>query len=273
MTIPDAEALQASLGPETRSGLEMLQVLPEIDSTNRYLLDQPAPSPGCFRVLLADYQTAGRGRMGKVWRAPRSSSICLSIGYSFRAPPRKLPSLSLAVGVAIVDALRALGMSTVALKWPNDILVGEAKLGGILIETRGAMNTNMLTVIGLGLNVDLAGATEKDLAPDRSGPITDLKRCVDELPERATVAVMLIDAVCSALRRFDAEGFVAFLDGWNHCDWLRGRHTTVETASGRITGAAAGVDEDGALLLMTGEGRRSVRSGSVVMSVLTGSKT
>jgi BirA family transcriptional regulator, biotin operon repressor / biotin---[acetyl-CoA-carboxylase] ligase len=273
MTIPDAEALRSSLSPETLSGLELLQVLPEIDSTNRYLLDQPAPSPGCFRVVLADYQTAGRGRMGKVWRAPRSSSICLSIAYAFRSPPHTLPSLSLAVGVAIVDALRELRVPTVALKWPNDILVGEAKLGGILIETRGAASANLLTVIGVGLNVDLAGASEKDLAPDRSGPITDLKRCLDIVPGRAAVAVLLIDAVCNALRRFEAQGFAAFLDGWNNCDWLRGQTTTVDTASGRITGAADGVDENGALLLMTRDGRRSVRSGSVVMSAFTESKT
>jgi BirA family biotin operon repressor/biotin-[acetyl-CoA-carboxylase] ligase len=273
MTIPDAEALQSLLRPETLSGLELLQVLPEIDSTNRYLLDQPPPAPGFFHAVLADYQTAGRGRMGKVWRAPRSSSIFLSIAYAFRSPPKTLPSLSLAVGVAIVDALRELGGSTVELKWPNDIVVGEAKLGGILIEARGAANANVLTVIGLGLNVDLAGATEKDLAPNRSGPIIDLKHCTVDLPGRATVAALLIDAVCSALRRFDAQGFAAFRDGWNNCDWLRGRHTTVETPSGSIAGAADGVDEDGALQLVTSDGRRSVRSGSIVMSALTGPET
>jgi BirA family biotin operon repressor/biotin-[acetyl-CoA-carboxylase] ligase len=265
--------LRSALGPETLSGLELLQVFAEIDSTNRYLLDQPAPSAGCFHVVLADYQTAGRGRMGKVWRAPRSTSICLSIGYAFRSPPRNLPGLSLAVGVAIVDVLRELRVPKVALKWPNDILVGEAKLGGILIEARGAASANLLTVTGLGLNVDLAGANEKDLAPDRNGPITDLKRCVGDLPERAAVAVLLIDAVCNALCRFDAQGFSAFLDGWNDCDWLRGRHTTVETASGRITGVADGVDEDGSLLVMTSEGRQRVRSGSILESALTGSKT
>ena len=273
MTIPDAEALQSSLRPETLSGLELLQVLPEIDSTNRYLLDQPPPSPGCFHVVLADYQTAGRGRMGKVWRAQRSSSILLSIAYVFRSPPRTLPTLSLAVGVAIVEVLRELEVAAVALKWPNDILVDEAKLGGILIEARGAASANVLTVIGLGLNVDLAGASEKELAPDRSGPIIDLKHCAEDLPARVTVAALLIDAVCNALRRFDDQGFAAFRDGWNNCDWLRGRHTTVETASGRITGAADGVDEDGALLLMTRDGRRSVRSGSIVVSALNGPKT
>lgn len=273
MTIPDAEALRSSLRPETLSGLELLQVLPEIDSTNRYLLDQPPPAPGFFHAVLADYQTAGRGRMGKVWRAPRSSSICLSFAYAFRTPPRTLPTLSLAVGVAIVDVLRELRVPDVALKWPNDIVVGEAKLGGILIEARGAGSANLLTVIGLGLNVDLAGATEKELAPDRSGPIIDLKRCVADLPGRATVAAMLIDTICKALHRFDDQGFAAFRNGWNNCDWLRGRHTTVETPSGRIAGAADGVDEDGALLLMTRDGRRSVRSGSIVMSALTGPET
>ncbi len=273
MTIPDVEVLRSSLSPETLSGLELLQVFPEIDSTNRYLLDQPAPPPGRFHAVLADYQTEGRGRMGRSWRAPRSTSICLSIAYAFRSPPRNLPSLSLAIGVAIVGVLRELQVSTVALKWPNDIVVGEAKLAGILIEARGAASTNPATVIGLGLNVDLAGTSDKDLAPDRTGPITDLGRCVDVLPERSALVVLLIDAICHALRRFDAEGFIAFLDGWNHCDWLRGQHTIVETATGRIAGAADGVDEDGALLLLTHEGRRSVRSGSIVRSAFTGSKT
>lgn len=272
MTTPDAEALRCSLRPETASGLELLQVFQEIDSTNRYLLDQPSPSPGGFHVVLAEYQTAGRGRMGKVWRAPPSSSICLSIAYAFLSPPRTLPSLSLAVGVAVVQVLRDMRVPEVALKWPNDIVVNEAKLGGILIETRAAASANPLTVTGLGLNVDLAGASDKDLAPDRTGPIIDLKRCVDELPASATIVVLLIDAICDALRRFDAQGFAAFLDDWNHCDWLRGRHTSVDTAAGRISGAADGVDEDGALLLMTHEGRRSVRSGSIVIPALTSPK-
>lgn len=272
MTTPDPEALRCSLSPETLSGLELLQVFPEIDSTNRYLLDQPAPSAGRIHVVLAEYQSAGRGRMGKAWRAPPSSSICLSIAYTFRSPPRTLPSLSLAVGVAVVDVLRDLSVPNVALKWPNDILVGEAKLGGILIETRGTVNVNPLTVTGLGLNLDLTGASDQDIAPDRSGPITDLRRCVSDLPERAAIVALLVDAIFDALGRFDAQGFAAFLDAWNNCDWLRGRHTTVETASGRITGAADGIDEDGALLLMTHEGRRSVRSGSIVMPAFTGSK-
>lgn len=270
MTTPGPETLRRLLGPEAAAGVELLQVFAEIDSTNRYLLEQPAPSPGRFHVALADYQSAGRGRMGKRWRAPPSSSICLSIAYTFEAPPRNLPSLSLATGVAVVEVLRNLGVADVALKWPNDIQVGEAKLGGILIETRVAANGNPVAVTGLGLNVDLAGADARDLAPDRVAPITDLKHCLDAAPDQAALSVSLIDALCAALRRFDALGFAAFREQWQRCDWLLGRHTIVETASGRISGEADGVDADGALQLVTDAGLRRVHSGSVVLPAVTG---
>jgi BirA family biotin operon repressor/biotin-[acetyl-CoA-carboxylase] ligase len=272
MTTPDAEMLRQSLQPETVSGLEWLQAFPQIDSTNRYLLDQPGPAPGCFQVVLADYQTAGRGRMGKSWRAPPASSICLSVAYTFQSRQSNLSSLCLATGVAVVRVLRELQVPDVTLKWPNDILVNDAKLGGILIETRSATGANPIAITGLGLNVDLAGASAEDIAPDRAGPITDLRRCVDSLPERATIVALLIDALCGALRRYDAQGFAAFIEDWNRSDWLRGRHTTVDTAAGRIAGAAAGVDADGALQLMTQEGRRSVRSGSIVLPVPASAK-
>ncbi|HSD69946.1 MAG TPA: biotin--[acetyl-CoA-carboxylase] ligase, partial [Woeseiaceae bacterium] len=267
------ETLQRLLAPETVAGLELLQVFAEIDSTNRYLIEQRAPSPGGFHVVLADYQSAGRGRMGKSWRAPPASSICLSIAYTFQSQPHNLPSLSLATGIAVVEVLRKLAVPDVALKWPNDILVGEAKLGGILIETRAAGIRNPVVVTGLGLNVDLAGADADDLAPDRKAPITDLKRCLDVLPDRATLVASLIDTLCAALRRFDALGFAAFLDQWKDCDWLLGRHTIVETAGGRVSGAADGVDEDGALQIKTGTGRLSVRSGSIVLPAHAGSTT
>jgi BirA family biotin operon repressor/biotin-[acetyl-CoA-carboxylase] ligase len=265
MTTRKTDALRRSLSANTRSQIDELQLFAEIDSTNRYLLDQPVPAPGRFRVALADYQTAGRGRRGKTWRAPPSASICLSVSYAFREIPRHLPALSLAIGVAVVDVLLALGVNDAALKWPNDIFVNDAKLGGILIETRGATIAKSATVAGLGLNVDFSGQDTAAIAPDRPWPIVDLRQCVDALPSRNNLARDLVESICSALQRFDVYGLKAFMNGWNRSDWLRGRQTTVDTASGRISGMAEGIDDNGALLLMTPQGRRSVIFGSIVL--------
>ena len=264
MTLPDAGTVRGALAPAARSQIDELEVFAEIDSTNQYLLDQAEPPTGRFRIALADYQTAGRGRRGNRWRAPPSSSICLSIAYSFRERPENLPSLSLVTGVAAVEALQAIGASDTALKWPNDIFSGDAKLGGILVETR-CNSSRQTVVIGLGINVDLGDVRHADIAPDRPGPITDLKHCIAVLPTRAALAGQLITGIVHAVQRFDAEGFSQFTDRWNRCDWLKGRQTIVETATGRISGSAEGVDGDGALLVMTREGCRPVISGSVIL--------
>lgn len=265
MKIPEAEPLTIALRAQTRSALERLEVFDELDSTNRYLLEQAGPSPGHVRVALANHQTAGRGRRGRRWRTPPGTAITLSIAYTFEARPQNLPGLSLAIGVAAVEVLRQLPVREVAAKWPNDILVADAKLGGILIETRAAMSERPTVVAGLGLNVDLTGFADSAIAPERDGAITDLRRCIDELPSRRDLAALLIDAMYEALCAFDAQGFAAFAERWNRCDWLKGKVLTVDTAAGPITGAGDGVDDTGALLLMTRHGRRSIRSGSVML--------
>jgi BirA family biotin operon repressor/biotin-[acetyl-CoA-carboxylase] ligase len=265
MKTPEAEPLTIALRAQTRAGLEQLEVFDELDSTNRYLLEQPVPSPGHVRVALANHQTAGRGRLGRHWRTPPGTAITLSIAYTFAARPQNLPGLSLAIGVATVEVLRQLKVREVAAKWPNDILVGDAKLGGILIETRAATSVQPTVVTGLGLNVDLTGFADSAIAPERDAAITDLKRCIDELPSRFDLAVLLIDAMFEALCVFDAQGFAAFAGRWSRCDWLKGKELTVDTAAGPVTGASDGVDDTGALLLLTRHGRRSIRSGSVVL--------
>jgi BirA family biotin operon repressor/biotin-[acetyl-CoA-carboxylase] ligase len=270
MTTRYAEAIRQSLGSESDSRLDLFSVFAEVDSTNKYLLDQPGPMPGRMHIALAEYQTAGRGRRGKVWRAPPSSSICMSVAYTFERLPRRLPSLSLAIGVAVIEVLRGLGVKFTALKWPNDVLVGDAKLGGILVEARDVAADTPTTVTGLGLNVDLSSVDDADIAPDR--PITDLLRCMDQLPERSVFVALLIDSTLAALREFDERGFAAFVERWKRCDWLRGRQTTVETVTEHLTGAAEGVDDDGALLLMTAQGRRIVHSGSIVLPDAAGNE-
>jgi BirA family biotin operon repressor/biotin-[acetyl-CoA-carboxylase] ligase len=265
MTTDYAAALRDLLPVESGLRVEELQHFPLIDSTNRFLLDRPAPPPGRYRISLADYQSAGRGRMGKVWRAPAGSSVCLSIACAFRSVPEHFSSLGLAVGVAVVDVLLGAGTRKVAVKWPNDIFIGDAKLGGILIETRGAAKANSAIVVGLGLNFDFAGHDPDLVAPERPWPITDLRQSMDAMPEKIVLESRLIEGICDALQRFETNGLAPFVDGWNRSDWLRGRQTTVDTGSGPVSGIAQGIGNDGALLLHTQQGQRRVSSGSVVM--------
>ena len=114
----------------------------------------PAP-PGRFDFLTAEYQSAGRGRRTRRWFAPPGGALCLSIGWSFAALPADIGALSLAIGVCVLRALESVGQPGAALKWPNDVVVGTGKLGGILIELRAEAGGPAQVVIGVGLNVAL----------------------------------------------------------------------------------------------------------------------
>ena len=107
-----------------------------VGSTNTELLSRPNPPNGASEVMLAEYQTAGRGRRGRAWLAPPGGSICLSFSWTFKDVPEGLSALGLVIGVCELRALRELGMTHAKLKWPNDVLVDDRKLGGVLIELR-----------------------------------------------------------------------------------------------------------------------------------------
>lgn len=265
MTNHKIEALRQALSADIQSRLDELEYFSEIDSTNRFLLDRPVPAPGRYRIALAEYQTAGRGRMGRAWSAPPKSSVCLSIAAAFREVPQHLPSLSLAIGVAVIEVLHAIGVNAAALKWPNDIFIGDAKLGGILIESRSSAKARAAVVIGLGMNLDFSGHDPDQIVPDRPWPIADLRQAIDSMPTKIELEGRLIDAICHALGQFESHGLAAFVDGWNRNDWLRGRQITVDAANRRVHGTAEGIDDDGALLLMTQQGRQRISSGSIVL--------
>ena len=135
MTNLDADAILGGLGEFASHRIEEFETFAEIESTNSYLLQQPAPSPGRVRVALTDNQTAGRGRHGRTWQSPPGSGLCLSMGYTFARQPSNLPALTLAIGLGVTEALSEVGVHGVLLKWPNDLMADDGKLGGILTET------------------------------------------------------------------------------------------------------------------------------------------
>ena len=162
----DAAQIRESLPQAARATLRNLEVHESLESTSDRLLAITDLPPGRFDACLAEFQSAGRGRRGRHWVAPFASGLCLSVNWSYRDAPATLGALSLAAGVAALRALGRLGFARLSLKWPNDILCGDAKLGGILIDLRGEAAGPAYVVVGIGINVRLPQAARERLAAD-----------------------------------------------------------------------------------------------------------
>lgn len=235
-----------------------------VDSTNSVLLARQNCPFGACDVLLAEYQTAGRGRRGRAWLAPPGGSICLSLCWAFREVPQDLAALGLVIGVCARRALRESGLEDVRLKWPNDIVVDGKKLGGILIELRAESAGPASVVIGIGLNVAL-GARVLEAIAEAGGSAIDLDTAGLKQPSRNAVAAALITQMIRGLLVFEKEGLQPFAEEWREADALRGRQIDVHTMEGISRGLARGIDLHGALVVETPQGVRRFVSGDVTV--------
>ena len=263
MTRLDANSVRNAIGEDPR--VDAFEVFPEIDSTNSYLMQQPGPPPGCFHIALTDNQTAGRGRRGRTWLSPPGSGLCLSMAYTFPTSPPHLPALTLAIGLGVIEALDALDVKGVQLKWPNDLVADDGKLGGILTEAQAGAAGAMTVVTGVGINVRLEASL--DLGDEAEGALrpVDLTTYAGHAPPADRLAATLVERLQHTFVTYDASGFSAFVDRWSKHDWLFGRELTVDTAQRRVTGIGAGIADDGALLLASDSaGTSRVTSGTVV---------
>jgi BirA family biotin operon repressor/biotin-[acetyl-CoA-carboxylase] ligase len=238
-------------------GVEV-RALERCTSTNALLL---AEAPSHPVLLAAEAQSAGRGRRGRRWYSSPGSAATFSLCRTVRRPLRELPGLSLVAGVAAVRALRSIGARQVALKWPNDLVVGEAKLGGILVESRPREGA-ALVVIGIGINSRRDASLELRLRR----PITALERLV-ALPPRNALISRIGSSLMECLDLFEARGLEPLRREWERLDAHAGRRVRVRLADGRtISGVARGLAEDGGLRLVTAAGLRAISSGRVVSS-------
>ena len=247
--------------------MDQLVVFDEIESTNTYLMQNPGPSPGMIHVAVTSNQTAGRGRHGKIWRSPPGSGVCLSLAYSFASQPDRLPALTLVLGLAAVDALESLGARNISIKWPNDLVSDDGKLGGILTEVHSQGGGATTIVAGIGVNFDLEG--ELDLGGENGWTTCamDLASICKRLPQREAVAAALANQWLQACVAFESSGLGASLERWPGYDWLAGRSITVDTGERQITGTGAGLAEDGALLVEAADaGLQRVSSGNIVLA-------
>ncbi len=257
----DAAAIRGALPQWSAGRLRNLELHEELDSTSDRLLaidDLPA---GRFDACLAEFQTAGRGRRGKRWLAPFASGLCLSVNWTYHDSPAALSALSLASGVAVLRALRRLGFQDLTLKWPNDIVHGTRKLGGILIDLRGEAAGPAYVVVGVGINIHLPRAV-LDALRSEGLEATDLAS-LGTVPDRSLAGAALINELALALEEFGQRGMAAFAAEWHSADALVDRPVRILQGEQTIEGLARGVDADGALLLDAAGGRRRVLSGEV----------
>jgi len=246
-----------------RSFLESIEWFDEIGSTNDYLLAQPVPAKGQGRVAIAKHQTAGRGRRGQEWLSSSNSSICLSMCHTFANQPDNVASISLAVGASIAAALKSAGAKDIALKWPNDLMVGDAKIAGILAENHACKGSELSIVVGIGLNINLRNNPQSFAKIVHERALGDLTQCLRQLPTYEEVAMLITDAMHHAFVEFGSHGFGAFFEDWQSIDWLRGKPVEVFTANRSMKGICGGIDLDGALLLGTNDAMQRIVSGSV----------
>ena len=229
-----------------------------VESTNARLAQRgPFVKP---RVLLAEGQTRGRGRRGRNWVSPPGGGLYLSLGYRFESGLTGLSALSLVAGSAAATVLRREGVAA-RLKWPNDLVVGDRKLGGCLIELGGSAEGPCQAVIGIGINACLGEMRGIDQ------PWTDLVRLGQDM-DRNALAAGVIEALIDAAETLEHDGFGAFADQWPALDALAGRRVVVHAGGGlQRHGLADGIDsqgrlrliEDGELVHISG-GEVSVRS-------------
>lgn len=253
-----ADRILEALTPWARSRIEALTCLDAVTSTNRYLADAE-PSVGRSHAVIAREQTDGRGRAGHRWHSPKDGGLWLSIAHTFEERNSPTGSLALALGVAVADALEAIGVSEVALKWPNDIVAGGGKLGGMLIESRGRR-----AIFGVGINtapVDPAAVGERPLLPP-----TDLEALLGEAPAISRLAAAVLERVAEALERYARDGFAPFVAEWNRRDWLKGRDVAIADLEPPVSGRATGIADDGALLVSSDAATVRVVAGTVLLA-------
>lgn len=254
----DPAAVRAGLGSQAREF--RIELLDACASTNTLLLERARSGAPSGSVIACELQSAGRGRRGNNWQSGLGGSLTFSLLWRFAQGAAGLSGLSLAAGVAVARALARLGVGEVQLKWPNDLLHAGRKLGGILIELHGDGPGPTAAVIGIGLNLRL----RENLRDAIAQPVTDVASISSALPQRNRLLAATLVELGQVLDLFAGHGFAPLQQEWTSRHAHQGKLVTLSSAEGNLlAGRAAGVAEDGALLLETARGLERCVSGEL----------
>lgn len=240
---------QALIGQKVAAhGLDWLY-RPETGSTNVDVLEHF----GEYRrevVAFSELQNAGRGRRGREWHSPSARNIYCTIGLQKALPAKHQGLLSIVTGLALCRVLRQKASAAVSLKWPNDLLAGGRKFGGILIEARPCDGESFFFAIGFGLNVFM----QEDELNTIAQHATSLERIAEGPLDRSEILGALIDAVVTEIRGFDSRQVQSLAEEYAEFDAFHGQEVEVISGQQRIRGINRGIAAGGQLQLETEQG-------------------
>ena len=259
----DEHKVLAAIDERTRVLINSFKIIDQIPSTNTYLVERALENAPSGSVCFAEQQTAGKGRRGRQWISPFGSNIYLSILWRFQTSPMAISGLSLAIGVAVIRALKLHYSDMFRLKWPNDIYYQDKKLGGILVEVSGESDGPCTAVIGLGLNIYLPETEAAAITQQW----TDLTQVTGQLPCRNALAATLLDQLFLVIAEFEDLGITDYLDEWREYDCLKDKPATLFIGQHSYDGIVKGIDDNGLLLLTRPDGStQAFASGEVSFS-------
>lgn len=264
ITLLNLESLIKYLYPESKHFF--LQVFDSTDSTNSFLIDLLRNKPisdntDLIYVVAAELQTRGRGRNGHVWRSGFGESLTFSLSWSFKKySASQLPSLSLVIGIAIIRVLKYFSIESASLKWPNDVLVNNFKIAGVLIELRSGIKQSCQTVIGIGINFNLSEATRSCI----DCGVTDLFEITGKLLDRNLILSSLLLEIKKIISNFEMFGFSYFRKEWITYHAYEGKRVLLKIPNNHIVhGIVDGVNDNGAICLLTDSGRKMFDVGEI----------
>ena len=250
------EVIYGFLNSTAQKSLSELEVFSNIESTNIHAMNRVSEGGAKGYACLTEYQSSGKGRRGRQWVSPFGHNVYLSLVWEFDGGVSQLEGLSLAVGVAIAQSLQEVGLDQIGLKWPNDILLEQKKLGGILLEIQGDPSGVCQVVIGVGINVRM----KADAAIDQ--PWASIADCLPDVSRNELTGSLLNNLVAMLLVYEDA-GFAKFQSSWERLDAFRGEKVEIVSGLSRVGGVASGVYSNGALRLIVDGIDRPIYGGEV----------
>ncbi len=244
------DAINAELAPDIQCQRLEIEIFEQCESTNSYLMAEARRGKVGHKICLAEYQSAGKGRRGRQWVSSFGQNIMLSVLWHYESGTTAIAGLSLAIGVAVVRALKNQGIAGAGLKWPNDIFWQGKKLGGILIEVAGEASGPCAVVVGLGLN----GYLPIKVATEITQAWVDLKHISGLVPNRNHFAAALLNEIIPVLAGFEQIDLSFYLQEWRHYDCMFDQAVTVLLHNQAISGIVKGIDDEGLLLLQVADG-------------------
>ena len=257
----DAKALQSHLTGR-KIGCR-LHYEDTVDSTNRVAMELARGGAPEGTVVLADCQTAGRGRLQRSWQSPPGCNLYLSVILRPAIPPHDAAQITLLAGVAVAEAISAVCPERVGIKWPNDLLVGGRKVCGILTESRTATGGIDSVIVGIGMNVNMERA---DFDPEHRETATSLREETGRDHSREDLLFLLCERFESWYKIFLRDGFAPVREGWLARAEMTGKRLRVLFCDEVQEGVFAGIDRDGALLIADEQGAvRRVTAGDTTI--------